>query len=97
MPVFAERQRIATVQGYEWMPGAFDSRIEEYNSLRSCTGQGANCVENWVITYVKDLEELLISKRQQPKIVIGEYLDSSDYTLVYENEEAIILFRDGQP
>jgi hypothetical protein len=90
MPVFTIRRSVATVQGYEWLPGEFGQRIEQYNALRSCTGSGAKCIHNWVKTYGTEFDYLLLCKREHPEIVIENILGAMD-NIVYENEDVIIL------
>lgn len=94
MPVLTERHNVATVQGYEWLPGEFSHRIEQYIALRGCAIQGANCVEEWIITYDNDFDYLLLSQRQHPDIVIDNFLEAPGYRAVYENEDVIILQRE---
>ncbi len=93
MPVVTERHSVATVQGYEWLPDAFNQRIEQYIALRSCTGVGAECVENWVFTYENEFDYLLLSRRQHSEIMIANFLDSPAYDVVFQNEDVFILER----
>jgi hypothetical protein len=94
MPAITQRYSVATVQGYEWMPGRFDERIEQYAALRSCTEGGVECVQNWVITYDSKTDYFLLSKRQHSQLVMNDFLESIDYIKVYENNDVIIFERD---
>jgi hypothetical protein len=94
MPAITQRHSVATVQGYEWLPGGFGQRIEQYHALRSCTGAGVDCVESWVITYDNKADYLLLSKRQHSQLLINDFLGTSEYLEVYENEDVLILQRD---
>jgi hypothetical protein len=94
MPVLTERHSVATVQGYEWLPGEFSQRIEQYISLRSCTDQGVDCVEEWVKTYDNEFDYLLLSRNQHSIIIIDDFLDAPAYQTVYENDDVIIFLRD---
>lgn len=94
MPALTERQNVATVQGYEWLPGEFNDRIEQYMALRRCAVQGAKCLEEWVNTYDNEYEYLLLSQGQHPKIVLENIMETSGYSVVYTNEDVVILRRD---
>lgn len=93
MPVFTGRHSVATVQGYEWLPGEFSQRIDRYISLRSCTERGVPCIENWVITYDYEFDYLLLCKRQHAELLIENILEYPIYSVVYENEDVIVIER----
>jgi uncharacterized membrane protein len=46
-PVLAQRRSVATVQGYEWVRGAFAERLAAYRDLQSCAEKDASCVDAW--------------------------------------------------
>ena len=46
-PVLADRRSVATVQGSEWIPGAFHDRIEAAEKLRGCGSGDDECLEGW--------------------------------------------------
>jgi hypothetical protein len=46
-PVLADRRSVATVQGYEWIRGAFADKLAAYRDVQACTESDANCVERW--------------------------------------------------
>ncbi len=47
-PVLAGRASVATVQGYEWLPGRpFFTRQNRYKSLRECEGSDVSCLDRW--------------------------------------------------
>lgn len=47
-PVLSGRISVATVQGYEWLPGRqFQRRWERYDALQDCAKRDAECLEAW--------------------------------------------------
>jgi hypothetical protein len=57
-PVLTGRISLATVQGYEWLPGEFQRRWEHYDRLQDCAKRDAECLQQWaheqgiVVTYL---------------------------------------------
>ncbi|RLD09102.1 MAG: hypothetical protein DRI65_00345 [Chloroflexota bacterium] len=94
LPGLTERHSIATVQGHEWLPGEFNHKIEQYGSLRNCSVQGVDCVEEWIKTFGNEFDYLLLNQNQHPKIVLDNFLCASWYSVVYENEDVVILKRE---
>jgi len=45
-PVLAQRQSVATPQGYEWEPG-FADRLAANQAAERCAAADGNCLENW--------------------------------------------------
>ncbi len=43
-PALAERENVATVQGYEWVSGEFDRRLELQALAQTCTPGPGNCL-----------------------------------------------------
>jgi hypothetical protein len=90
LPALSGRKSIATVQGYEWKPNEFEERILLYTSLRNCNGE-YDCIKTWERDYkiVPDfiyLDDLTILKNLSEDI-----LDSSSYSIVFENKNVMIL------
>jgi hypothetical protein len=93
LPAIARRHSLATVQGYEWVPGSFIERVEKYGALRKCTTQGVACVENWLINYDHRVNYLLLSKRQHPLIILDDFRKSNELKTVFNNADVMIFER----
>jgi hypothetical protein len=47
-PVLAQRESVATVQGYEWVPGGvFDERQELHDKVQGCWYADVECIVHW--------------------------------------------------
>ena len=46
-PTLTNRQDVLTVQGYEWVDGLFDQRMQVYADLMGCENQVPECVPAW--------------------------------------------------
>jgi len=46
-PTLAGRRSLATVQGTEWIPGAFERTERAYAAARACGGSDAACLDTW--------------------------------------------------
>ncbi len=47
-PALTERASLATIQGYEWLPGkTFESIMEESQIFQNCYFQDYACIQNW--------------------------------------------------
>jgi hypothetical protein len=47
-PVLSRRISVATVQGYEWLPGRqFERRWERYDALQDCAKRDVECLRAW--------------------------------------------------
>lgn len=47
LPVLSGRESIATVQGWEWIPGQYHPRQAEYDSLQDCALENGDCLLAW--------------------------------------------------
>ncbi|MBM4429469.1 MAG: hypothetical protein FJ026_03860, partial [Chloroflexi bacterium] len=74
-PVLAQRTSVATVQGYEWLPG-FSQRIERYESAQLCVHEGLDCLEHWVEETGVVFGYVYVTKRQS---LPDEFPSSIDY------------------
>ncbi len=97
LPALAKRPSIATVQGYEWVPGGvFAKRVREYNWVQSCGAQGERCLENWLTKNHSPVDYLFIPRMMsQPccKELLTDLAASPRWTRVFENAGAIIFQR----
>jgi hypothetical protein len=61
-PVLARRQSVATVQGYEWIRGAFSDQLQSYRDAQLCADRDAACVEVWLDDTGKAFEYVYVPK-----------------------------------
>jgi hypothetical protein len=61
-PVIAERRSIATVQGYEWIRGAFADQLELNGDLQECAELGGACFDAWNEAYGLEYDYVFIPK-----------------------------------
>lgn len=96
-PVLAARSSVATVQGYEWLPGeTYSHRWGEYDAAQRCSNWTAPCLDDWAkgtgrsFTHVlltrnpaaPCCDQLLASLRQDPR-----------YELLFDGPGGVIFVR----
>jgi hypothetical protein len=101
LPVLADRPSVATVQGYEWVPGGvFEKRRRAYESVQTCGGLGVRCVEQWFARNGA-MSDYLFIPRIQPlpccKRLLEELAVNPRWMRVFENPGAIIYERREPP
>jgi hypothetical protein len=101
LPVLAGRPSVATVQGYEWVPGGvFDARLKQYEVVQTCGGKGLHCLEQWLAYTGSTLDYLFIPRiPPQPccSKLLQELAASPRWTRVFANDGAIIYQRRPLP
>lgn len=101
LPVLADRPSVATVQGYEWVPGGvFDARLRQYEAVQTCGGQGVRCLERWIANTGSTVDYLFIPRiRPQPccRKLLEELAVNPRWTRVFSNTGAIIFQRRPRP
>lgn len=100
-PVLGNSISITTIQGYEWLPGQFQTKINEYYELQPCINRAYTCVEQWAIKSNKKFDYLLISQdtlstsngtfTQNP--LLNSLLDSTIYQKIYLDGDVAIFKR----
>lgn len=103
-PVLSQRSSLLTVQGYEFsLTDTFSDRIRASKEVQQCALLGnLSCIENWARRENKNFSYLYIPKRGINSETFS-YLsndccaslrksvqESSDFHLVFENNDAII-------
>jgi hypothetical protein len=91
-PVLTGRVSVATVQGYEWLPGRqFHARRAVSDSLLACGDREARCLEDWArrnrIAYT---HLFVLRERSQP--LLASLRESPVYELVYD-QAGVAVFR----
>jgi hypothetical protein len=95
MPVISDRECLTTVQGYEWLPDVFSSRIEAYTSLRSCGGADIDCLISWIEDDGFEMEYYYVPEKDRHSAMIKDLVDSPRFVMVFENRNnAVFEFKE---
>lgn len=93
-PVLAERVSLATVQGHEWTPQQnLPVSAGKYAQLQSCLNQDVACIESWDYDYVyirRISPQREGNVEPRPSILDAALRASTEYEIVFENDEAVI-------
>ena len=97
-PAYTLRRSQNTIQGQEWLLGkGFMTFLGSLDQLQSCLNDAPSCVENWASTNHLDYDYLYIKKpsktNQMPGLLLYLLRQSQNYTLVFENNSAVIFAR----
>jgi hypothetical protein len=98
-PVLANRNSVATVQGFEWIPGQFSKKEELYLSLQTCANQGVECLDNWEENIKSGYTHVFLSKMDigpgftGTEVLATSLMSSSKYKEVYESGGALLFER----
>jgi len=103
-PVLARRISVATVQGYEWVPGkVFAKRRALFMELERCRNADAKCLDEWAKNGAVHFSHIYIpqtSSFQRPSCcpaLVTSLMDDPRYHLVYSGPGANIFERrDGR-
>jgi hypothetical protein len=94
-PVLGKSVSIATIQGYEWMPGKlFQTKMNEYYALQACMNKTYACVEQWASDMKHDFDFVLVSQNSladSGNSVVTSMKESSTYQLLYEKGDVVIF------
>ena len=86
---------IATIQGYEWMPGKlFQTKLNEYYALQTCMNKTYTCVEEWGSEMNHDFDYVLVSQNglsDSKNSVVTSLMESTNYQLVYQEADIAIF------
>ena len=62
-PALTDRESVTTVQGTEWIPGAFGRRFRENKSAQRCANQSVDCLQRWLARTHARVDYLFIVRR----------------------------------
>jgi hypothetical protein len=106
-PVLSGRESIATVQGWEWVPGQYHPRQAEYDSLQDCALENGDCLLAWAerwnrtfdYVYVTTLSPRVPSFERRPccTSLRVNLPDDPRFVSVYEGPGATIYRVDAAP
>ena len=94
LPALTGRTSVATVQGYEWLPGRqFYSRIRRYQALHSCaTREGVACIERW-LTKAPPIDFVYLHDESCCSTLVSSLRASPSYVPVYEQQGTVVFRR----
>jgi hypothetical protein len=94
-PVLGKSISIATIQGYEWMPGKlFQTKLNEYYALQACMNKTYTCVEEWESETHHYFDYVLISQNglsANKNSVVISLMESANYKPVYQEADIAIF------
>lgn len=94
-PALANSTSIATIQGYEWLPGGqFEKRMGAYSVLQTCMNASADCVEEWGASQGETFEYILVSRDELVKNespLVSSLSTADGYEVVYQAGDVLIF------
>jgi hypothetical protein len=106
-PALTGRQSVATVQGLEWMPGAYRTARTRYLALQKCSRAAASCLGEWSATngvpfdyvYIPAIPPRIKQTEDDPCCAALRIALASDggYERVYDGPGAVVYHRKGAP
>jgi hypothetical protein len=92
MPALIDRRSVATVQGYEWLPGReFDRRLRRYADLGSCSTRDVACVEGWARAGGTPFTHVLLRKEGCCTLLDSSLRASPSYRLLTDRPDAALF------
>jgi hypothetical protein len=93
-PVLGKSVSLATIQGYEWMPGKlFQTKLNEYYALQACMNKTSICIEEWG----QDFDYVFISQNDlanSKNSLVASLTGSGNYQLLYQETDVAIFKKD---
>ena len=94
-PVLSKSASIATIQGYEWLPGKlFQTKMNEYYELQACMNKTYTCVEQWGAKTKHDFDYVLVSQNglsTSENLIVASLMESITYQAVYQEADVAIF------
>ena len=94
-PIHGKSISIATIQGYEWMPGKlFQSKLNEYYALQACMNKTYICVEEWASDMHHEFDYVIVSQNglsTSKNSVVTSLTESTTYQLAYQEADIAIF------
>lgn len=91
-PAIAQRQSVATVQAYEWLPNdQFHRRADVYNALHGCRSRDITCVEQRAVAHGLAFTHVYAKKESCCGSVLASLRASPKYAQVFEDSGAVVF------
>lgn len=95
-PAIAKRHAVNTVQGTEWIPGKFYSKLEQTDELSKC-GAHVECYDDVVSKYNDHFRYIYISNNAVlqnalalPNVLVNELRRDNDFEKIYTSESGSV-------
>ncbi|MGI8549782.1 MAG: hypothetical protein ACR2PL_03135 [Dehalococcoidia bacterium] len=96
-PVLAQRQSIATVQGYEWTTSkTFADRVDAYDAAHQCGYRFSTCLNDWSAKWRVPFNYVYIPRSPGGQCcwtLVASLGGDSSYTRIYDGPGATIFVR----
>jgi hypothetical protein len=92
-PALSSSISLATVQGYEWLPG-FQEKLNEYASLQTCAYGTVTCIADWSSENDLEFDYILLSQDdliEKGSPLLASLKATAEYELVYESGDVAIF------
>jgi hypothetical protein len=97
LPALTRRVSVATVQGYEWVPGRqFYTRWRQSDSLQACGGQDAACLDRWTQRRAYAYDYLYLD-RIGARPLLESLRAAGTAQVVYDGDSVAVLVRRPGP
>jgi hypothetical protein len=94
-PVLSKSKSVATVQGYEWMPGLpFRQKLIQYYDLQACMNKTYKCVEQWEEKTNNQSDYFFISLdglSKNKNALLTSFMESENYQLAHQEMDVYIF------
>ena len=93
-PVISDRTSQNTLQGREWLLGkGFMRFYDGLGDLKNCLDKTPACLVDWASAYKVDFNYVYLEKPKKESTLLANLRQDSNYSRVYENDEAVIFER----
>lgn len=93
LPALTRRVSVATVQGYEWVPGRqFYARWKQSDSLQACGGRDAACLDGWARKHRRAYDYIYLD-RVGARVLLESLSRAPTAQIVYEGDSVAVLAR----
>ncbi|MDX1700521.1 MAG: hypothetical protein R3250_07890, partial [Melioribacteraceae bacterium] len=79
------------VQGYEWIPGQYETRVWNYIQLYTCTEVSSKCIEIWEEYNSTEIDYLVINEVEDYPDFINGLILRGNYRSVYRQGNIQVL------
>jgi len=86
-PALTDKSNLTTVQGYEWIEGAYQKKAGDYLALRKCVDIGPACVAKWEAENDVRVDILVIGQASDRQGFVENFDQDENYRIVYSGKE----------
>jgi hypothetical protein len=93
-PALTSKANLTTVQGYEWVAGEYQKRVDEYVELRTCSETGPVCVADWESRNAIRVNYLVIGQITARQDFLENFIQHENYRIAYTGEDYLVLAKE---